>query len=142
VSENRPQILRQPFLVGVAGALGAITVVWLGHSVPVLLPIGTILLTVSLVPLAAGFGVWGGALLGVLFGVLWLAPRVGLSQAVAWQQLAMASHAIPVLAMMVIGMLSGAVFGQPVRAGSSTATAQPPLGQARQPRVAPVPPLA
>ncbi len=123
-------MLRQPFLIGVAGALGAVTVVWLGYSVPMLLLVGTVLLTVSLVPLAAGFGVWGGGLLGVLFGVLWLAPRVGLAHVLLWQELVTASHIVPVLAMLAIGMLAGAVFGAPVRAGAPTATAQPPTGQA------------
>jgi len=140
VSENRLPILRQPFLMGVAGALGAVTAVWLGYSIPTLLLLGTILLTVSLVPLAAGFGAWGGGLLGVLFGVLWLAPRVGLAQALVWQELATASHIVPVLAMMAIGMLAGAVFGQPVREASSGATSPPPTGQATEALVAANPP--
>ena len=142
MSENRPPILRQPFLMGVAGALGAITIVWLGYSVPALLLVGTILLTVSLVPLAAGFGVWGGGLLGVLFGVLWLAPPIGLAQAIVWQELATASHAVPVLAMMAIGMLAGAVFGQPERPVSSASTAQAPASQAKGPPAAADPPSA
>ena len=64
-----------PVLIGSAGAIGAVTLLSLGDQNPAFFQLGTVALTLSLVPLSIGLNRRCGAMLGLLFGVVWAATR-------------------------------------------------------------------
>lgn len=97
--------------LGAAGALGAVTLLWLGWLNPVLFSIGTIALILSLVPLAAGLRLRGGALLGLLFAVLWIAARLGVIETVDQRLIFNQPNTTALAAMITIGALSGGLLG-------------------------------
>ncbi len=105
--------------LGAVGSLGAITLLWVARVEPALFVVGTVILTMSVVPLAAGFGTRGGLLIGLLAGVLWVAAKLGVTGPFAMELVVSPSNAISALAMMAIGVLSGAFFGTGQRFSSS-----------------------
>ncbi|HOA72625.1 MAG TPA: diguanylate cyclase [Phycisphaerae bacterium] len=97
--------------VGAAGALGAVTLLWAGLAYPGLFQAGTVLLVISLVPLARGLGCRAGAMVGLLLGILWVAARLGFDHSVSVASLLSEVNVIVIAAMMTIGGLAGSLFG-------------------------------
>lgn len=109
-------IVERRLRLGAVGSLGALTLLWLARMQPVLFPVGTVLLTMSMVPLATGFRARGGLLLGVLFGVLWVAAKMELMGATALTDFMNPANAIAVAAIVALGVASGLFFGPPQQA--------------------------
>lgn len=103
--------LQRHVRIGATGAVGSVTLLWLGWLNPLFFPVGTVLMTVSLVPLAAGLRSRGGALLGLLFGILWIAARLGLTDDLNQALLMNRANVIAVLGMIGIGLTASTFFG-------------------------------
>jgi len=133
-------VVQKRLRLGAVGSLGAVTLLWLAGWGPAWFTLGTVLLTVSMVPLAAGFRARGGLLLGSLYGVLWVAARTNVSGSVQTVVILSPANVVSVVAMMVLGALSGAFFGLPRRPirWESEATGDGPKG--KEPSPLPVPP--
>lgn len=100
--------------IGAAGALGAVTLMWLGKHDPMFFQAGTVLLTICLIPLASGMSARSGTILGMLFGMLWIAAHLGFVH-----RLDMAVLFSP-LNLGVLGVLTviGGVAGKSLGSGS------------------------
>jgi diguanylate cyclase (GGDEF)-like protein len=109
--------LQRQVRIGATGAVGAVTLLWLGWLSPLFFPVGTVLMTVSLVPLAAGLRSRGGALLGLLFGILWIAARLGLTDDLNQALLMNRANFVALLGMIGIGLTASTFFNLP---GSAT----------------------
>ena len=110
--------------IGAVGALGAVTLMWLARLEPMLFPLGTVALTMSIVPLAAGFQARTGLLLGLMFGVLWAAARLEFTGLADMTVLLTPVNAVSVFSMVALGALSGAFFGLPRRSQEMRTTRQ------------------
>ncbi len=96
--------------VGAIGSLGALTLLWLGRMEPLLFPVGTVLLTMSMVPLAASLRFQGGLLLGALFGLLWVASRLPFGGPITADHILTPSNVISVCAITALAVLAGLFF--------------------------------
>ncbi len=104
-------LVQRRLRIGAVGALGALTLLWLANVEPMLFPLGTVLLTMSMVPLAGGFRARGGLLVGLLFGVLWVIARLDAAGTIATAEVLHPANLISVSAMVALGVFSGAIFG-------------------------------
>lgn len=102
--------ISNPVRMGAAGALGAVTLLWLGGMNAAFFQAGTVLLVVSLIPLARGLGARGGAMVGLLLSVLWIAARLGFSGGLELATILNEVNVILVAAMMTIGGLAGVLL--------------------------------
>ncbi len=137
MSPQMNEVMQKRLRLGAVGSVGAITLLWLACLAPSLFVLGTVLLTMSVVPLATGFRARGGLLLGMLFGVLWVAAKLGVTGTMSLADLLRAGNAIPVVAMMTVGVLSGVFFGSSHSVGPASAGA---AGDTRKPSGIPHPP--
>jgi len=119
MSSLTDEIVQKRLRLGALGALAAVTILWLARFDPILLPIGTVLLTVSMVPLTAGYRVRGGFLFGLLFGVLWVASRLDMSRPVGIADVFNVGNVLSVIGILALGVLSGVFFGSPGRSSSA-----------------------
>jgi diguanylate cyclase len=124
VTAISPHQTINPLRAGAAGALGAISLLWLGTSFPLLFQAGTVLLTLCLIPVAAGLSTRSGMLLGVLFAVLWIAARLGADGRITSRDVFSAGNLAALVAMSAVGGLAAALFGR-----TSEWTIQPIEGQ-------------
>lgn len=93
--------------LGAAAALGAVTLLWVGAINAAFFQAGTVLLVVSLIPLARGLGARGGAMIGLLLSVAWIAARLGFTRSLDVSVLLAEVNVIIVAALMTIGGLAG-----------------------------------
>lgn len=107
VPEKKPELTR----IATAGALAAVTLLWAGRSSPLLFQAGTVLLSVCLIPLASGLRVRGGMILGLLFGAVWVAATLGISDRLAGGAVWNWVNAAAIIAMMSVGGLAGGFIG-------------------------------
>jgi diguanylate cyclase (GGDEF)-like protein len=110
---TRGELAQRQAYVGAIFALGALTLLWLGGLSPLLFKVGTVMLLLCLVPLAAGLRMSGGALLGFLFAILWIGARLGVTRVVEESLLFNEANIVAVLAMGAIGMLAGGFLTRP-----------------------------
>lgn len=96
--------------VGAIGSLGALTLLWLARMEPWLFPVGTVLLTMSMVPLAASLRFQSGLLLGAMFGVLWVASRLPVAGEITAAHILTPSNVVAFCAIMALAVLSGLFF--------------------------------
>lgn len=127
-------IVERRLRLGAICSLGALTLLWLGRMEPLLFPIGTVLLTMSMVPLATGFGLRGSLLLGLLFGVLWVAAKLEVMGTTEISDFLNPANAIAVGSIVLLGALSGLFFGLPGRTGTTetgmtSVSVQPPVSE-------------
>lgn len=115
-----------PIRIGAAGALGAITLLWAGQLNSAFFEAGTLLLTICLVPLAAGLGLRGGMIIGVLLAAAWVAARLGSAPVADSAALLSPVNLLVVLVMLGIGALSGTHL-----VGAAAASVGPPQSAAR-----------
>jgi diguanylate cyclase (GGDEF)-like protein len=113
VKESRLESLR----IAAAGAVGAVTFLWAGRFHPALFQAGTVLLTVSLIPLAAGLRTRGGLLLGLLFGLVWIAAGLEMDDRPLSELLLNRGHLGALGAITAIGGLAGGFLGSRIRSG-------------------------
>ncbi|MBN1347642.1 MAG: diguanylate cyclase [Phycisphaerae bacterium] len=113
MSVQTDDLVQKRLRLGAIGSLGAVTLLWLAHLQPLLFPVGTALLTMSLVPLACGFRGTGGGLLGLLFGVLWVAAKLGVSGEAGLEYVLNPANGVAVGVMILVGVLGGVFFGLP-----------------------------
>ena len=111
MSWQTDDVVQKRLRLGAVGSLGAVTLLWLACQAPALFPLGTALLTMSMVPLAAGFRARGGLLLGMLFGLLWVAAKLGVTGSLSGGDVLNVANIGSALAIMALGTLSGAFFG-------------------------------
>lgn len=93
--------------LGAAGALGAVTLLWSGGANSGFFQAGTVLLVISLIPLARGLGARAGALIGLLLSAVWIAARIGFSRTLDLDLVLCEVNIIIVAAMVTIGGLAG-----------------------------------
>ena len=116
-----------PIRIGAAGALGAITLLWAGQLNSAFFEAGTLLLTICLVPLAAGLGLRGGMIIGVLLAAVWVAARMGSAPTADSVTLLSPVNLLVVVVMLGIGALSGThLVGAAAAAAPEQASRQPP----------------
>lgn len=96
--------------VGAAVAVGAVTMLWIGAMNVAFFGFGTILLILSLIPLAKGMGMRGGAITGLLLGLVWVAARLGMVRTLNIHAVFNELNLLAVMAMVTIGALAGAMF--------------------------------
>ncbi len=123
MSWQTDDVVQKRLRLGAVGSLGAVTLLWLACQAPTLFPLGTALLTVSMVPLAAGFRARGGLLLGMLFGVLWVVAKLGVTGPLSGGEVLNVANVGSALAIAILGTLSGAFFGLPTPRGSGRGSA-------------------
>lgn len=93
--------------VGAASALGAVTLLWAGSVNAACFQAGTVLLVLSLIPLARGLGARSGAMIGLLLSVVWIAARLGVTRSLDLNAVLAEVNVIIVAALMTIGGLAG-----------------------------------
>ncbi len=108
---GRQEVVQRRLRLGAIGSLGAVTLLWVARFHPILLPVGTVLMTTSLVALAAGFRARGGLLLGLLFAVLWIAAKLDAMGPIGVSTVLQPANLASVFAMAMLGVLSGVFFG-------------------------------
>jgi diguanylate cyclase (GGDEF)-like protein len=113
VKESRLESLR----VAAAGAVGAVTFLWAGRFHPALFQVGTVLLTVCLIPLAAGLRTRGGILVGLLFGLVWIAAGLDMDDRPLSGLLLNRVNLGALGAITVIGGLAGGFLGSRIGPG-------------------------
>lgn len=96
--------------VASAGAIGAVTMLGVGAMNIAFFDVGTVLLVLCIIALARGMGTRGGAITGLLLGLVWVVARLGLTQTFNINAIINELNVMVVMAMSAIGGLSGAVF--------------------------------
>ncbi len=119
------QEVSNPVRMGAAGALGAVTLLWLGTMSPAFFQAGTVLLVVSLIPLARGLGARGGAMVGLLLSVVWIAARLGFAGRLDLSTVVNEVNVIIVAATMTIGGLAGVLLEGGAAGGKMVDFAKP-----------------
>ncbi|MBI4581246.1 MAG: diguanylate cyclase [Planctomycetes bacterium] len=100
--------------VGAAGAVAAVTMLWVGTMSAPFFQAGTVLLVLCLIPLARGLGARGGAITGLLLSLVWVAARLGFAPSVEADMLFSELNVLVVAAMMTIGGLAGVLLCPPI----------------------------
>lgn len=124
--------------VGAAGAVGAVTLLWSGGLHSAFFQAGTVLLVVSLIPLARGLGARAGTLIGLLLSVVWIAARIGFSTRLDLGLLLSEVNVIIIAAMATIGGLAGILLypGASLQPAAEQATGHALRGAAGAPAIA------
>lgn len=110
---------RKYFRWGATGAVLSLFLLAGGWFFMPLFQLGSALLMVSVMPLAAGLNVGGGFLLGLSAAAIWTIARSFI--VVPEEALLTSSHLLTVVVMVTIGVLSGGLLNTPIEAEISVA---------------------
>ena len=103
-----PQTAATPVRMGAAGAMAAVTMLWIGGMSAAWFHAGTVLLLLCLVPLTLGLKPRAGVFVGLLFGVLWIAAGLGFAPQLESRTVFAPLNLAVMALMMTVGGLCGA----------------------------------